>query len=185
MRRIRPHLSFANVVSVIALFVALGGGTTAVALSGQNTVQSDDLGPGAQVLAPDIGNNAVNSADVANNSLTGADIRDKSGVDTCVATHRLGNLCVRAENDHRGWFNAALHCANLGLRLPTLAEGMQLGRTFDIPNVDESETFWTGDRYSTTSGDYADTGNESGNGGAAPIFGDTEFETVCVTTPNN
>ena len=47
MRRIRPHLSFANVVSVIALFVALTGGITAVALSGQNTVQSDDLGPGA------------------------------------------------------------------------------------------------------------------------------------------
>ena len=44
MRRIRRHLTFANVASAIALFVALGGGT-AIALNGTNTVQSDDLGP--------------------------------------------------------------------------------------------------------------------------------------------
>ena len=73
MRRIRRHLSFANVVSVIALFVALGGGT-AVALTGSNTVQSDDLGPGAQVKAADIAANAVNSANVVNGSITGADL---------------------------------------------------------------------------------------------------------------
>ena len=69
MRGIGQHLSFANVVSVIALFVALGGGTTAVALSGSNTVQSDDLGPGSQVTAPDVASNAVNGSDVLNGSL--------------------------------------------------------------------------------------------------------------------
>jgi hypothetical protein len=37
MRRIRRHLTFANVASAIALFVAISGGT-AVALSGSNTV---------------------------------------------------------------------------------------------------------------------------------------------------
>jgi hypothetical protein len=41
MGRVRRHLTFAIVGSVIALFVALGGGT-AIALSGENTVQSDD-----------------------------------------------------------------------------------------------------------------------------------------------
>jgi hypothetical protein len=68
MRRIRQHLSFANVASAIALFVALGGGT-AVALNGSNTVQSDDLGPGAQVKAPDVAANAVNGANVKDGSL--------------------------------------------------------------------------------------------------------------------
>jgi hypothetical protein len=73
MSRIRRQLSFANVISVIALFVALGGGT-AVALNGSNTVQSDDLGPGAQVKAADVAANAVNGSDVVDSSITGADI---------------------------------------------------------------------------------------------------------------
>jgi hypothetical protein len=77
MGRIRRHLSFANVASAIALFVALGGGT-AVALNGQNTVQSDDLGPGAQVKAADVADNAVNGADVVNNSLGGADVKEST-----------------------------------------------------------------------------------------------------------
>ena len=60
---IRRHLTYANVMVTILAFVVLGGGS-AVALNGTNTVQSDDLGPGAQVKAPDIAANSVNSADV-------------------------------------------------------------------------------------------------------------------------
>ncbi len=73
MSRIRRHLTFANVASGIALFVALGGGT-AVALNGANTVQSDDLGPGAQVKAPDVAADAVNGSDVLDGSLGLADV---------------------------------------------------------------------------------------------------------------
>src|SRR3954468_7929498 len=75
MRRIRRHLTFANVVSAIALFVALGGGT-AVALTGSDTVQSDDLGPGSQVMAPDVAANAVNGSDIADNQVSTADVRN-------------------------------------------------------------------------------------------------------------
>ena len=74
MRRIRSHLTYANVMATVAVFIALGGGTTAVALSGTDTVQSDDLGPGAQVKQADVADNAVNSADIVNGSITGADI---------------------------------------------------------------------------------------------------------------
>ena len=87
--RLRP--SPAMVVALIALFVALGG--TAAALTGANTVQSDDLGPGAQVKAADVADNAVNGADVANNSLRNTDlgvrvrsakqVDDGSGAATC------------------------------------------------------------------------------------------------------
>jgi hypothetical protein len=77
MRRI-PRPSHATVVAYVALFVALTGGTTAVALSGSDTVQSDDLGPGAQVKAPDVADNAVNSADVLNGSLGLADLNATS-----------------------------------------------------------------------------------------------------------
>ncbi len=59
MRRIRRHLTFANVASAIALFVALGGGT-AVALGGANTVFSDDITI-----------NEVRSIDVRNDTLSG------------------------------------------------------------------------------------------------------------------
>ncbi len=55
---IRRRLTFANVASAIALFVAISGGT-AVALNGQNTVQSDDLGPGAQVKNQDLAAGSV------------------------------------------------------------------------------------------------------------------------------
>ena len=73
MRRIRRHLTFANVASAIALFIAISGGT-AMALGGSNTVQSDDLGPGSQVTAPDVAANAVNGSDVVNFSLSNQDI---------------------------------------------------------------------------------------------------------------
>ena len=77
LQQLRSRLTYANVISTLCLFLLLGGGT-AVALNGSNTVQSDDLGPGAQVKAADIAGNAVQSADVINNGLTGADIRNQS-----------------------------------------------------------------------------------------------------------
>jgi hypothetical protein len=74
---LRSHLTYANVMVTILAFLVLSGGT-AVALSGSNTVQSDDLGPGAQVQAADVAANAVNGQDVADNSLGGADILESS-----------------------------------------------------------------------------------------------------------
>ena len=73
---IKARPSPAMVVALVALFVSLGG--TAAALQGQDSVQSDDLGPGAQVKAPDVADNAVYSPDVANNSLTGSDVSESS-----------------------------------------------------------------------------------------------------------
>ena len=74
LMKARPSPAMA--VALIALFVSLSG--TAAALSGSNTVQSDDLGPGAQVTAPDVAANAVDSPDITNNSLTGADVNEAS-----------------------------------------------------------------------------------------------------------
>jgi hypothetical protein len=184
MRRIRDHLTYANVMATLAVFLVLGGGS-AVALSGSNTVQSDDLGPGAQVKQEDIADNAVNSADVVNERLTGADIKNQSGVDTCVAsTVRLGQLCVRGENQALAWFPAAQHCASLDLRLPSFAEALELATTHDIPNVDQSEYFWTGSRYVGSDGfTYADIVNDNANIGNDEV--NSSRETVCVTTPTN
>ena len=91
MRRIRRHLTFANVASAIALFVALGGGT-AVALSGSNTVFSDDIVndqvrsadvrddtlSGGGLAAVDLRSSSVGTSEVAANSLNGGDINESS-----------------------------------------------------------------------------------------------------------
>ena len=77
MRRIRSKLTYANVMATLAVFLVLGGGT-AVALQRPNTVQSDDLGPGAQVKAADVADNAVNGANIVNNSVTGGDVKEST-----------------------------------------------------------------------------------------------------------
>jgi hypothetical protein len=72
-QRIRSHLTYANVMATIAVFLILSGGT-AVALNGTNTVQSDDLGPGAQVKAPDVAANAVKGTNVVDGSISTTDL---------------------------------------------------------------------------------------------------------------
>ena len=52
--RIRKHLTYANVAATLALVIAVGGGTTAIALSGKNSVHSDDIKNG-NVTARDLG----------------------------------------------------------------------------------------------------------------------------------
>jgi hypothetical protein len=184
MRRIASHLTYANVMVTILAFIVLTGGT-AVALSGTNTVQSDDLGPGAQVKAPDVAAGAVGSAAVVNESLTGQDIKNQSGVDNC--THgavRFGELCVGVANEHHPLYEAQSLCANLNLRLPSLGEALALATNYNLPNVDETEPFWTEETIynsSTVLGAVVQDDGSFAGYHATTI----PAETVCVTTPTN
>jgi len=63
--RVQQHLSFANVASALALFLAITGGTTAIALSGKNSVDSGD-----------IKNGNVRTRDLAGNAVTGKKVRE-------------------------------------------------------------------------------------------------------------
>jgi hypothetical protein len=79
---IRSHLTFANVVSLAALFVALGGTATAVTYVVSSNSQ---IGPGTiSGHKPPTGKHAniiggsVNGKDVADNSLGGAKINDST-----------------------------------------------------------------------------------------------------------
>jgi hypothetical protein len=90
LRRLRPR-SIYDAFAVLALFVALGG-TSALALSGSNTVFSDDIandnfnspteGQGG-LVASDLRAGSVTGSEVADGSLTGADVFDNtiSGAD--------------------------------------------------------------------------------------------------------
>lgn len=63
----KRHLSYGNVVSTLALFVALGGTSYAA----------------AEIAGRDVKNNSLTGADVRNGSLTGKDVKNRSltGVD--------------------------------------------------------------------------------------------------------
>jgi hypothetical protein len=88
MRRwLRSHLTYANVMVTILAFIVLTGGTAA-ALSGTNTVFTDDIAddtrpagggnPAGGLVAADLRPNSVGGSEVANNSLTGADVNESS-----------------------------------------------------------------------------------------------------------
>lgn len=72
MKKIRKRLTYANVMSSIAVFLVIGGATAFAAL-GKNTVGTKQLKKNAVTTAK-IKKDAVNGAKVKNGSLTGADI---------------------------------------------------------------------------------------------------------------
>ena len=170
------HLTYANVMATLAVFIALGGAAYAA-----NTVGSSDI-IDESILSVDIKNAQVRTADVANQNLTGLDIADQSGVDTCTISIRIGQLCFRAENRARPPEQALNHCANLDMRLPTLGEALELVKTHDLPNVDEQELFWT-DEWELYD-DHIWMASDDGTLGVAGAD-EPNVETVCVTTPTN
>jgi hypothetical protein len=72
MRRIRCHLTYANVMATVAVFLALGGGAWALA--------RDRIGSGAiknnSIRSKDIHNRTIRARDVRTNSLRGGQINE-------------------------------------------------------------------------------------------------------------
>lgn len=112
-RRLTRHLSFANVMSVVAVFIALGGTAFAFAL-GKNSVGAKQIKPNAvsaselkknAVTTAKIKDAAVTTAKIAANAVTGAQVADGSlgaaDIDQASLTNvRAGNVTsVSAEGD--------------------------------------------------------------------------------------
>jgi hypothetical protein len=100
MQWIRNHLSFANTISLIALFVALGGTSLAAVTLTKNSVGAKQIKKNAvqaseikrnAVGASEIRSNAVASGDVADNGIGGSDLADNS-----VGAGELGDNSVGA-----------------------------------------------------------------------------------------
>lgn len=75
MKQIRKRLTYANVMSSIAVFVVLGGGAVAASQLPKNSVGSKQLKKNA-VKASKIAKSAVNGAKIADGSVTNAEIAD-------------------------------------------------------------------------------------------------------------
>jgi hypothetical protein len=89
LRKLRGKLTYANVMSTLAVFLVLAGGGTAVALSGSNTVFSDDVandnftsptqGQGG-LVASDLRAGSVGGSEIADRSVSTFDLLDGAGV---------------------------------------------------------------------------------------------------------
>ena len=81
MRRLRRHITYANVVSTIALALAVGGGAVYAANKigargiRKNAIHSSHI-KNKQVKRQDIAGGSINSRKVSNESLTGKDIKE-------------------------------------------------------------------------------------------------------------
>jgi hypothetical protein len=99
--RLHCHITYANVVATIALFLALGtGGVFAASKLKNNSVTSKKIKDG-QVANVDLGADAVTGPKVGDNSLTGADVVGLTGADVVgsslqgVNASAVGGLQVR------------------------------------------------------------------------------------------
>jgi len=174
--RFRP--SHAVVVAYLALFVALGGTATAVTYVVSSNSQ---VGPGTiSGDAPPTGKHA----NIIPNSITGKDIANRSGVDTCPTplTKKFGPICAGSPGVAKKFADALGYCTDLGLRLPSLSEGIALAKKFDVPGVSFPQNFWTEQTFagSVEDGDWVVTAG--GGYGTAPQ--NASNQTVCVTDPS-
>jgi hypothetical protein len=103
MMKIRPRLTYANVVATLALFIALGGASAfAASQLGKNSVGKKQLKPGS-VTAAKIKPNAVTASKVAANAITTAKLNDLAVTGAKVDLATLGTVpsADRATNaDH-------------------------------------------------------------------------------------
>jgi hypothetical protein len=210
MRRVRRHLTFANIASLTAVFIALGGTAMAATIITDNsqvgpdtisghkprtgnqpniiggTVNGTDIAT-AGVVGRNLDSNSVNGPKVADGSLTGADIADRSGVDTCqpTLTVKLGPICAGSDGGARNWASAVQYCADFDLRLPSLAEAVALASNHAVPGVTTNQQFWTDNEF--VDGNSFDATVVTTHGGVSHVSHDHEsatHQTVCVTDPS-
>jgi hypothetical protein len=105
VRQIRQRLTYANVMSSIAVFLILGGATAFAAL-GRNTVGTRQLKRNA-VTAAKIKRNAVTAAKIKRNAVTAAKIRGNAVTAAKIGSDAVGNSQTELVKVFRGSVVAA------------------------------------------------------------------------------
>ncbi len=119
------RLNYANVMSTIAMFAALGGGVAIAATAKKDTVTSKSIRDG-QVRTKDIADESVTSAKVQDGSLTDDDIDVETLVFRCADGEFAasgGGPCFFVINTSGStWQQAIAECAARRAQIPTVAE---------------------------------------------------------------
>ena len=122
-------LSFANVISVIALFVALSGAAYAGGL---------DL-----ITGKGIENGSITGKDLAANTITGKQIKEDKlkGTDDCSTPLENGDVCFGPVQPVGTWKQALQNCQRVALKLPSIGEALQVSGQTQLRNTYN----WTSD----------------------------------------
>jgi hypothetical protein len=177
MRRISRHLTYANVMATLAVFIALGGTALASVIITSNSQVAQNTISGHK---PPSGKHP----NIIAGSINGQDIADRSGVDTCKTplVAKFGPICVGSDGAARNWENAVTYCAGFDLRLPTFGEAVALAKNHAVPGVSTGQDFWTDEEFLSGSTRVADIVNQDGSFGIA--VESVNAQTVCVTDPS-
>jgi hypothetical protein len=172
--RIRRHLSFANVISMIALFVALGGASYAAVVLPKNSVKAKQIAKNA-VRAPEIKRNAVGASELRSNSVAGGDVADGT-----LGSADLGDNSVGAgELGDNSVGSAEVTDGSLG------ANDLQAG-LLDFPNITVQHEIAAANLADGTSASYDATcpeGQQAIGGGARGDQTDSEYTVITSTRP--
>jgi hypothetical protein len=94
-QRLRSHLTYANVISTLCLFLLLGGTAVAVdgSLAGQNTVGSADIING-EVKADDLAPNSVGSGKIADRQVKNAELGPNAASSNTIADEGVQGIDI-------------------------------------------------------------------------------------------
>jgi hypothetical protein len=142
--RIRSHLSYANVMATLAVFIALGGTAMASVIItsnsqvAQNTIAGHNPPSGKH---PNIIAGSVNVTDLAPTVRSGC----PTGMTLVGKRH---DLCVDSTDRAtvKSWSVSAAICRDAGLRLPSVAEALEAHAVLDAGGGN----YWTDDIWITT-----------------------------------
>jgi hypothetical protein len=182
LKQIRRHLTYANVMSSIAVFLLLGGATALAATKiGPNQLKANSVKTGKivkeAVTNGKIKKNAVTGAKVRDGSLSVADLAAGTLTPACpTGTVLAEGVCFQsAPNAAASYENAIKTCASVGGRLPGVQE--LVGYTLTVAALPAAEQ--SGDLFSPET-DF----NVESNGTRKLVATTTATPFRCVEAPS-
>ena len=193
MKQIRKRITYANVMSSIAVFLVLGGGAAYAAKKiGSNEIKGNSITTGKlkkeAVTAGKIKKEAVTTGKIKKDAVTGEKVKDGSLTSADLAAGTLAPACPAGTVPSQGvCFETAARaattyegandtCVSAGRRLPSAAE--LSGFTRKIQTIPAPER--SGDLFSTT---VSFNVKPDGSFEAVPFATATAFRCVASPTP--